>query len=103
MANYNKSFDLSDGVAFARALKVSTDIGDELVSISVDTVKAVAACTFAPNNGTPVTPPSGDPLSYDISNGVAFARALKVHTDIDNELLWIVVHAAAGTADCWFA
>ncbi|MGO8696281.1 MAG: hypothetical protein ACLQVY_00985 [Limisphaerales bacterium] len=101
MPTYSKTLDLSDGVAFARALKVSTDLGDKLVAITVDPVGATAVCTFAQGNGKPV-PPTGDSLAYDVDNGVEFARALKVHTDIDNELVWIVVHSAAATADCWF-
>jgi hypothetical protein len=99
---YIRTFYLSDGVAFARAVKASTDLGDKLTDIQVDQLQATAACTFQQGSGAPA-PPAGNPLSYDVSNGVAFARALKVHTDINNHLVSIVVHVAIATAECWFA
>jgi len=98
---YNETLDLSDGVAFAGALKVSTDIGDKLSDISIDPIAKTANCTFTEGTGAPVKP-SSVPITYSIGNGVSFAGVLKVHTDIQNELVWIVVHSAAATADCWF-
>jgi hypothetical protein len=101
MPQYSHTLDLTDGIAFASALKVYTDIGDILTEMVVDPIGATAVCTFQQGAGTPVKP-NGNPLTYDVSNGVIFAGALKVHTDIQNKLVWIVVHAAAATADCWF-
>jgi len=75
MAAYSKTLGLTDGIAFAGALKVSTDLGDKLASILVDPISATADCTFAQGNGVPVKP-AGAPLTYDVSNGVVFAQVL---------------------------
>jgi hypothetical protein len=102
MATNTIKFDLSNGVDFARNLKMHTDVGDDLTTITVDAVNATAACTFDDSAGAAPAPPTGDPFHFDASNGVELARVIKMHTAIGNKLIWTVVHVVEATVDCWF-
>ena len=97
-----KKFALEDGLVFASKLETQLDAQDVLVDIQVDNANAVATCTFDDRDGSESIPPIKKPFSFDVLNGVAFAEQLWMHTDIGNKLVWMVVHQAEGTADCWF-
>ena len=103
MATTTNTYDLSDGVQFARNLKMHTDVGGDLTSITVDPIKATATCTFDTSAGAAPAPPTGTPFNLDVSNGVQFARTLNMHLAVGNKLIWMVVHVVGATADCWFA
>lgn len=98
---YTKTFSLADGVALARAIKVSTDIGDKLIAVTIDTDSGTVTCTFEENTGVKAQPPAM-PVNLDASDGAAFAGAMKAHTDAGRALVWLIVSATTNQASCWF-
>jgi hypothetical protein len=93
-------FELREPIAFARALKAATDKRDRLAGLEIDPKGATATCLFQECAGRKAQPGSR-PTTYRLSTALAFARALKLRTDRNHRLIWIVVRCFA-EADCWF-
>ena len=102
MAKRTVKLALDDGMVFAQKMETRLDNKDVLVDIQVDPANAVATCTFDNRDGSETIPPTKLPFSYEATNGVVLAQKMWMHTDIGNKLVWMVVHLADGTVDCWF-
>lgn len=98
---YSEDLSFSSGFKFARALIVHLQNKDRLTGLTIDRKAATAHCTFLENAGV-TSAPAAPSVSYDTSDGLAFARALKVRIDNGSGLVWISLSGDGPSADCWF-